>query len=147
MSIENTQQQLPAYANPLREITTLKSLTDYLEKLEKENTPKSFGDYFKKNEKVQKKGISKIIRESGLDRTYAYQIIQGRKTPGRDKALALCLAAGFSYAETQNALLYGSISVLNSSIKRDAILIFATNQGLKIDDIQELLYSHEEDLL
>lgn len=37
---------------------------------------------------------SKCIEASGLDRTYAYQIFSGIKTPSRDKLLALCLGYG-----------------------------------------------------
>ena len=47
---------------------------------------------------------SKCIEASGLDRTYAYQIFSGIKTPSRDKLLALCLGMGLTLEETQTLL-------------------------------------------
>ena len=47
---------------------------------------------------------SQCIRDSGLDRTYCYQIFSGKKLPSRDKVLALCFGLWLDFEETQRLL-------------------------------------------
>ena len=39
---------------------------------------------------------SELIRRSGLDRSYVYDILSGKREPSRDKVLALCFAVPLS---------------------------------------------------
>lgn len=69
------------------------------------------------------------------------------KNPGRDKVLALCLAAQMNYDETQRALVLADVGKLYPRRKRDSIIIFALNQKLTVQQTNELLYAENEKIL
>lgn len=84
---------------------------------------------------------SQMIKLSGLDRTYAYQILSGtKKNPNRDKVLAICFALKLSFEETQNLLKATGYPILYARIKKDSILIFALQRNAALADVNELLY-------
>ena len=71
-----------------------------------------------------------MIRASLIQRNYAYQILNGTKNPGRDKVLALCIAAHMNYEETQRALALADLGKLYPRRKKDSIIIFALKQKI-----------------
>ena len=83
---------------------------------------------------------SKCLEASGLDRTYAYQIFSGIKTPSRDKLLALCLGMGLTLEETQTLLKQTGYPPLYPRTERDCAIIHALYQNLTIVNLNELLY-------
>lgn len=73
-------------------------VSDYIEK-EKENMVQqtSLSQYLNTLLKEKQIDKSQMIKLSGLDRTYAYQILSGtKKNPNRDKVLAICFALKLS---------------------------------------------------
>ena len=106
--------------------------------------PQTFSAYFLSLDKVKQMTRVEIIRKSGLERTYAYQILNGTRLPGRDKVIALALASGLSLTETQRALEICSLGILYSRNRRDAILIFSVNRGITVQETQELLVEFGE---
>jgi hypothetical protein len=107
----------------------------------------SFHKYFE--ELLSEKGLrtSSVVKDSLISRTYAYQILDGRKNPNRDKVIAFCLAAGLELSQVQKALTLSGNGELYSRSKRDAILIFAVNTRLDVMNANELLYEMEEGVL
>ena len=79
--------------------------------------------------------------------SYLYQILNGRRTPSREKALRLCIGAGLSLEETQRVLELGKLGVLYPRDRRDAILIFAVRSGLDTTETDDLLDQFGEALL
>ncbi len=124
-----------------------KSLDEYLEKEKPESGEGGFTDYFLSLDEVRKYPKAELVRKSGIDRTYCYQILSGRKKPGRDKVLALCLAAGLSLEETQRGLKKAGEAPLYAKNRRDAILLFAVNNHLDVLKTEELLDEYGEKLL
>lgn len=47
---------------------------------------------------------SKLISAAQIQRNYGYQILDGRRSPSRDKVISLCLALKLELPETQRAL-------------------------------------------
>lgn len=90
---------------------------------------------------------STLIRDSQIQRTYAYQILNGTKNPGRDKVIALCLAAHMNLDETQRALTLADLGQLYPRRHRDSILIFALEQCLDVQQTNELLFEEKEEIL
>lgn len=90
---------------------------------------------------------SQCIRNSGLDRTYCYQIFSGRKLPSRDKVLALCFGLSLNFEETQILLKSTDYTPLYPRNKRDSILIFALQRQISILAVNELLQDFEQNLL
>ena len=83
---------------------------------------------------------SDVIRLSGLDRKYCYEIFAGAKSPSRDKVLALCFAANLSDSETMQLLKSTGYPQLYARIERDSIILFALQHRLSLTDANELLY-------
>ena len=90
-----------------------------------------FSSYFLA--KLSEMGITRsdVIENSGLEVHYAYQILSGKKHPGRDKILCLCIGAGFSVEETNRALERASTGSLYPKRFRDAIIMISLNQKIR----------------
>lgn len=98
---------------------------------------------------IEEKGLkrSEIIRFSGLDRGYAYDILAGKKLPSRDKVLAICFAMKLSLEETQNLLKYTGYPQLYIRVQRESVLLYALQHGLSVTDVNMLLYEMGQDCL
>lgn len=101
------------------------------------------------NDLLRKKGMKKsdIIRRSGLDRGYAYDIFAGTKLPVRDKVLALCFAFSLSDTETQGLLKITGYPPLYAKITRDSMILYALSHHWSLIQTNELLYEQNYPLL
>lgn len=90
---------------------------------------------------------AKIIKATQIPRTYAYQILQGIRQPGRDKVIQLAIAMHLDIAQTNRLLTLASHSILYAKNRRDAILIFAIAHHYDLFLINELLDSYQHTLL
>ncbi len=88
-----------------------------------------------------------VIRSAQLDRTYGYQILNGSRQPGRDKILALCIAAGLSLRETQRCLEISGEGILYARSSRDAVIIYGIEHHKDVMEINELLANKGERIL
>lgn len=131
----------------LRSARSISELADYNEALSAHKGFSSFSEYMSDHLRTHQMAETDLIRASQIQRTYAYQILNGTKNPGRDKALALCLAAKMNCEETQRALTLADLGHLYPRRKRDSILIFALEQQLGVQQTNELLYEAGEDIL
>lgn len=100
-------------------------------------------------ELLDKRGVEKsdVIKESGIDRTYAYQIFSGAKKPSRDKLLALCIAMHLDGNEIQSILKCNHYAILYPKHKRDSFILFATKHQKSLYEINEFLFDMEMELL
>lgn len=98
---------------------------------------------------IEAKGIEKgqMIRLSGLDRGYVYDILAGKKNPSRDKVLALCFALSLSADETQKLLKSTGYAPLYVRMERDSVILFGLEHTLSVMEVNELLYEMKHDLL
>ena len=87
---------------------------------------------------------SELIKRSRIERTYFYQILNGRKKPGRDKVISIALALSLSLEETQRILTLAEAGVLYPKSKRDSVLIFALNNHYSIIETNLLLNKYNE---
>lgn len=87
---------------------------------------------------------STCILNSGLDRTYAYQIFSGLKKPSRDKLLALCFGMQCSLDEVQTLLKHTGHPPLYPRTQRDCAIIYGFAHTLSIMQLNELLYELNE---
>ena len=117
-------------------------VSDFLGK--NENTLSSFGDYYSKY--ISEKGIDvpDIIKKSGVSRNYIYNILNGDRAPGRDKVLALCIAAGMSFMETDRALELAGERRIYPKDERDARIAIMINQGVQnVTDVNIMLDEYD----
>ena len=129
-------------ANILSNIDSAKEMEEYLELPEVVNSWQSFPEYFQSMDAVKEMDSRNLIRSSGLERSYYYQVMKGTRRPGRDKVLRLCLAAGLSLKETTRALELSGNAVLYPRRRRDIILTVAVNQMADVDDTNLLLFKY-----
>ena len=130
----------------LQKIDRADALEEYISD-SADQEPVSFADYFRALPSVQQFPNAELIRRSGIERTYFYQLINGTRKPGRDKVILLGLAAGLTVKEVQRALEMNHLGILYARNRRDSILIFSLQNHLNPDDTQELLLSYHEPIL
>ena len=106
-----------------------------------------FKDYYKSLPEVKALKSARIIERSGINRTYYYQLMDGTRSPGRDKILLLCLAARLPLNKVQRSLEISGQAILYARNKRDSAVIFAINEKLTVPEVNELLFQLGEPLL
>ena len=81
-----------------------------------------------------------VAERSGLDRTYAYQILSGTKPhPAREKVLALALALGLTPKEAQHLLYYARCPRLYVRDAWDSIVWHALEKGMSVTEANLLM--------
>ena len=81
----------------------------------------------------------KIIRQSGIERSYGHQLFSGRRKPSRDKVLQLAFGFGFDVDATQDFLKLAQKSLLYPRIIRDAAIIKCLSEGKNVFEAQQML--------
>lgn len=138
-----------------------KSTNDLLKALENKNC--KIDDFINENsesfvsddinefweDSIKKSRLSKsnIINRADFSYCYFYDVINGRKIPGRDKIIRLILAMGLTVDDCQNALRISGRSALYPKVKRDSIIIYAFNNNMSIYNLMELLAAAGEEIL
>lgn len=89
-----------------------------------------------------KKKLTKaeVIRNANIDRTYGYQIFDGRKSPSRDKMIMICFGMKLNLEETQRLLRIAGLRELYPRDSRDAIISFSILHHMSLIDANEILY-------
>ncbi len=115
----------------LEELNNATSMRKGLHSIEENNdnfVKISFGEYFNRYQANHSElKLADIIRDSGLDRKYAYAVANDTRKANRDKIIALCFAAGMNLDEMNHALIYAGHNALYARDKRDALIILAIN--------------------
>lgn len=88
-----------------------------------------------------------VIRETNLDRVYAYQIFDGKHRPSRDKLLCLAFGMHLTVPETQQLLKTAQMAPLYPRVKRDVFILECLFQGKNIFLCNENLDAHGEPIL
>ena len=131
-------------ARILSKIDSTNEMEQYMDIPQVADGFKSFAEYFQSLDAVKKLDRGELIRNSGLERSYFYQVMKGTRSPGRDKVLRLCLASGLNLRETTRALELRGNAVLYARNRRDIILTVAVNQMADVDDTNLLLFRYGE---
>lgn len=85
-----------------------------------------------------------IIQDSGLERSYFYHILNGRKTPSRNVVIRICLCMSASLAETNQLLRLANLGPLYPKIRRDAAIVFCIENHYTMHKTNELLLEYHE---
>ena len=98
---------------------------------------------------IESKNYSKsnIINKSDFSYCYFYEVINGRKSPTKDKVVRLALAMKMTVDECQQALKVSGRSALHPKNRRDSILIYAIEQQMTVIQCNNLLEDNGEDEL
>jgi hypothetical protein len=104
----------------------------------------TFKDYLGGLLAAKKVKKSAVIKASGLPDSYAFQIFQGLKSPSRDKLIALAIGLRTNLEECQRLLKLAGVNELYAKNRRDAIIIFALENGLGIPELNDILFNLDE---
>ena len=99
------------------------------------------------NHLLAEKHLSKmdVVRDSSLERLYAYHIFAGRKrNPSRNKVISLALAMKLTPEETQYLLYYAGAEHLYVRNPRDSILWYALDHHMSVVDSNIMLQKMSE---
>ena len=131
----------------LKELNNTNDIDSYLNDNRTQIIDKQLNNFL--NELIERNAISKskIIRQADINEIYGYQIFSGKRFPSRNKLLRICIGAEFSINEINDVLTVGEFSPLYPRIKRDSIIIFGIQNQYTIYQINELLHSHQLELL
>lgn len=131
----------------MRELLSANNIGTYLKENEAHFIDLSITEFL--NEYLKAKNLTKstVIKKSEINEIYGYQIFAGSRIPSRDKLLSLCIAMEMSLEEAQSVLKIGGFAPLYPKSKRDSIIIHGISSSLGILDINDLLYSAEEETL
>ena len=142
---ETTTKQL---AEILNKIDKSDDLKEYLSSEKMIRDDMNFSQYYESLLKQKNVEVSDAVKNSGIERTYAYQIINGtRNNPSKDKILRLCIGIDCDLDATVRALEIAQAGPLYPRDKRDAIIIFAINNHCSVMDTNLLLNEFNEDYL
>lgn len=94
------------------------------------------------HELLAEKGLKRsgVIRASGLNGTFVYDVFKGKTRLGRDNAVMLALGMGCSLVETQRLLRLDGVSELWPKVRRDAVIIWCIEHGLTRSEADDELY-------
>ena len=92
---------------------------------------KSFADYYNCYMNEHGLDVSDIILRSNISKNYIYNIVNGKRNPGRDKVIALCIGAGMNVREMNRGLKIAGFNALYAKDERDARITIAVNRGTK----------------
>jgi len=96
-----------------------------------------------------KKDISKasLAKQSGMSEVYLHQVFSGRRNPSRSRLLCLCFGLSATLEETQNLLQQCCLAPLYPRDKRDAIIIFGLLHDMTLFQINDKLFSENQETL
>ena len=124
-----------------------KNIKQYLDNNDDEYISTTISEHL--NTLLKERNLKKadVIKKSGINNVYAYQIFSGIKHPSRDRLLQLALAMGLTTEQTQRLLKIGGSAALYPRIKRDSVIIYSLNNNISVFDCDEILYELGEKTL
>lgn len=123
------------------------SIEEYINKQQDYMIDSTISDYLNQllNEKSLKK--SAVIKNSELNEIYGYQIFSGKRIPSCDRLISIAFGMGLSLDEAQALLKYAGFAPLYPKQKRDSLLIWGISHQFSIYQINDLLYTENENTL
>lgn len=87
---------------------------------------------------------AEYIQKMNLDRSYGYQLLNGRRKPSRELLIRTAILFELNLEETQRLLKIGNREVLYPRVRKDAIAVFVIEKGLSLSEYQELVETYEK---
>ncbi len=82
---------------------------------------------------------AKLIRESGMNRRYFYDILSGKRRPDENYVLRLLLALHASIEDVQWLLRCARYPLLYVRNRRDAVILYAFEHAISIQECNRML--------
>ncbi len=147
------QEETPAESNMrisktgdiLKDLKQSGSLTDKINRYDEDFVEGKLCLYMKSE--IEKSGITKaqVIRDSGINRRFFFDILSSKRHPTRNYVLRLFLALKTPFGRAQRILRASGYAVLFARDKRDAIIIYSIIHNQRVEECNEKLKKHDLD--
>lgn len=131
----------------LNEILRSRNADEFLVNRDAGFTAKSLSEHL--TQLLEAKGLkrSHVIHESGINETFGYQIFKGERNASRDKVLQLAFAMRLQPVEIDRLLNSAGVNELYCKNRRDAIIIYAAQNGYSLQKTDEELFRFNEETI
>ena len=82
-----------------------------------------------------------------MSEVYLHQVFAGRRNPSRSRLICLCFGLSATLEETQTLLKQCGYAQLYARDRRDAIILYGIVNGMSLFDVNDKLFSEEEETL
>ena len=130
-------------SNLLQRLFKTTNIKSFIKRYDKQIAYMPFNAYLANLCEMRDTVPERVIKKSGIERTYGHQLFSGRRKPSRDKVIQLAFGFDMDYDEIQEFLKTARKSLLYPKIKRDAVIIYALKRKLSIDSVQATLLELE----
>ena len=107
--------------------------------------PETPGSYLKTLLQERNLKPMDMVRRCNLDRSYAYQLLNGTRIPSRNLILLIALELGFTENQVQRLLNLAERPALFVHRRRDAVILYGLMHDLGVEGTAALLASLEEE--
>lgn len=107
----------------------------------------SISEYLNELLEAHKLSARDVIIKLNMERSYAYQILKGRRNPTRNFLIRIAFLCQLTVDETQKLLTAGNRPILYPRNRFDAAVIYCIQHNLSEEELNELLIDIGEDVL
>jgi len=118
-------------------------LVENKDDLQHKTFPEIMSDWLAKKQMSR----SDLLKKTNIYVRYGYEILDGTKSPSRDKILQLCLALELDVKEADHVLYAAGCESLYARDVRDSIIMFALDNHLTLMQCNDELYAHNLETL
>ena len=123
----------------LNKLSGTKSITEVLEENKDAFDLMTIGEYIELELKNKNCTKASIIRRSGINKRFFFDILSGKKTPNRRYIIRIFLALNTDFADVQWYLKACDYPQLYAKNKRDSIIIYCLNKKLSVAECNKML--------
>ena len=125
--------------NLLDDLKDNKSLTEFFKENKEVFADMSIGEYIAAE--IERRNItkSKVIRSSGINKRFFFDILNGKKSPSRRYIIRIFLALQMDFNDVQWYLKATDYPQLYAKNKRDAVIIYCFAHHLSVKECNKML--------
>lgn len=124
-------------------VTSIKRMSSPNELSREEFSVIDFPSYIKELMNEHNIKPRELIVQLNMEKSYFYQILKGRRAPGRDFLIKLAFVLKLNLDETQRLLKIANRQPLYPRVKKDAAAIYAISHKMNYEKYEELIDSLE----
>ena len=117
------------------QIEETESFSEFWERHKDQIIQKPLSEYLCTLLEEKKLKRSDVVVRTGLDRAYVYQIFAGKKNPSRDKLITIAFGMKLREEEAQRMLQLSGHRELWPKDERDALLLFAIQRRMSLEEV------------
>ena len=116
-----------------------KTFTDIFTENKEAFSYKTVGEYILEEIENRNTTKAKIIKQSGINKRFFFDIMSGKKRPSRRYIIRVFLALGLDLKDVQWYLKACDYPQLYAREKRDAVIIYCINHSLPVPECNTML--------